>query len=165
MPVVFHLFATMKLLLLLVVVAISSAERTAYIFLQAGQSNSEGYNSDGHTSEDVSYPNILQLSCCKNYAAVPIDECLLIIAQDPLHHQCDEWWLTGITIGFGMSFARAFREDIAEDDLIVIVPAGISGTGFFDNTWTAYTGTGFVKAVDKLKKAYSLLESMQMERK
>lgn len=136
-----------------------SAERTAHIFLVAGQSNSEGFNSDGHTSEDISYPNIWQLDCCSNGNTVPTDQCIFATARDPLPHQCDSGFLTGITIGFGMSFARSYREDIPADDVVVLVPSGVGGTGFFDNTWTAYTGWGFNAAVNKLKRAYDLVQS------
>lgn len=77
-----------------------SAQRVAHIFLNAGQSNSEGFNSDGHTDEDVAYDNIWQLDCCSNGTTLPYDECRFVIAQDPLHHQCDEGFLNGITVGW-----------------------------------------------------------------
>jgi len=137
---------------------ITLSQKTAHIFLIAGQSNSEGFNSDGHTSEDVSYPNIWQLDCCFNGTSLPVDQCKFITAQDPLHHQCDEWFLTNITIGYGMSFARSFREEMAEDDVVILVPSGVGGTGYFDGTWSAYTGWGFNAAANKLKQAYSLVE-------
>lgn len=57
-----------------------------------------------------------------------------------------------------MSFARAYRADIPEDDVIIIVPGGIGGTGFFDGTWTAYDGSGFKAAVAKITQSYNLVE-------
>jgi len=145
-----------KLILLLTAAVLSSAAPTAHVVVIFGQSNSVGFNSDGRTSEDVTFPNILQTSCCNN-GQTNNDQCQLILGDDPLHHQCDTGYVNGQTVGFGMSFARALRTIIAQDDIIVLVPAGIGGTGFVDNVWTAYTGTGFQQALKRIQNTFALI--------
>jgi len=58
-----------------------------------------------------------------------------------------------------MSFARALLPTLPMNDVIILVPAAISGTGFVDNTWPAFVGRGFKAAVDRLRQAFQLLNS------
>ena len=146
------------LVLLLVICAFACATYIAaqpgpriHVFLVAGQSNAVGYNGDPFTSEDTSDARILQLSCCRGSTSLPPAQCYLNISADPLM-PC-----AGAHVSFVMSFARALLPTLAPSDLIVVVPTAISGTGFADNTWTAYTGGGFVPAVAKLRRAWTLL--------
>jgi len=127
-----------------------------YVVPIIGQSNSIGRNNDGHSDEDISYPNILQTSCCVD-GQINNNQCQLLVAQDPLHHQCDDTHIKGPSVGFGMSFARELRKTINSDDVIVVVPAGIGGTGFIDNVWTAYTGRGFVQALTRIQNTFKLI--------
>ena len=124
---------------------------TIHVFLVAGQSNSVGFNVDPFTPEDHSDPRILQLSCCASSKPLPPSQCYLNISADPLM-PC-----SGAHVSFVMSFARALLPLLHPQDLIVVVPTGISGTGFADNVWTAYTGTGFVPAVAMLRRAWQLV--------
>ena len=126
---------------------------TVHVVLIAGQSNSVGYNVDPFTPEDASDPRILQLSCCSNGKSLPPAQCYLNVSADPLM-PCQ-----GAHVSFVMSFARALLPLLPPSDLIVVVPTGISGTGFADNVWTAYTGGGFRSSVAMLRRAWELVSS------
>ena len=129
---------------------------TAHIFLIAGQSNSVGYNTDPFTSEDAIKDRIWQLTvCASNNTTLPLNEAFLNVSADPLE-PC-----TSHTphIGFGRSFARSLLPSLPADDVVVLVPAGLSGTGFVDRIWTAYIGSGFKRAVERLKTTWQLLLS------
>lgn len=154
--------APLSILAIVILGAAPAISTNARVFLIAGQSNSVGLNSDGFTAEDTSSDRIFQLSCCSNGGTLPVEQCGLIVATDPLHHQCDNTYLGSQTLGFGMSFARELLPNLEADDMIVLVPSGFSGTGFFDNVWTAYTGSGFTSAVAKLKRAFELLTGLNM---
>lgn len=130
---------------------------TAHFVLIIGQSNAIGYNNDGPTAEDVSYENILQVSCCSKGSSNNA-KCKLITAQDPLHHNCTKEYLNSKNVGFGMTFVRQLRADVPQDDIIVIVPAALGDSGFVDNVWTAYNGTGFVKAQQRFRKGVELVK-------
>jgi hypothetical protein len=130
-----------------------AAVRTAHVFLLAGQSNAEGSNSDGLLPVDAPTPRILQLSCCAvNGSSLPPSDCFLNISSDPMM-PC----IGAHGLSFARPFARALLPSLPATDVVVIVPAPIGGTGFGDGTWTAYTGWGFVPAVEKLRRAWSLL--------
>ena len=124
---------------------------TIHLFLIAGQSNAVGYNVDPFTPEDTSDPRILQLSCCTAGRSLPPSSCYLNISSDPLM-PCQ-----GAHVSFAMSFARALLPVLHPQDVIVLVPTAISGTGFVDGVWTAYVGTGFIPSVAMLRRAWELI--------
>jgi len=146
----------MRTLIVLALVLAVRAVPKIYVVPIIGQSNSVGSNDEGHTDEDVTFPNILQTSCCNNGES-DSNNCQLVQGQDPLHHQCDYDFLNGQSVGFGMSFARELRQTIAPDEVIVLVPAGIGATGFVDDVWTAYTGRGFIQALLKIQSTFKLI--------
>jgi len=75
-----------------------------------------------------------------------------IEASDPLLHNCP-----GHHIGMGMSFARRLNETLPIGDRIVLVPAGLGGTGFWQTgTWSPPNGDGFVGAVTRVNAAMQL---------
>ena len=133
--------------------AASSAPRpSAHIFLVAGQSNTVGPNIDPFTAEDAVDERIWQLAVCSaNGTSLPPAQSFLNVSADPLM-PCD-----GGHVSFPRSFARALLPSLPADDVVVLVPTGISGTGFFDNVWNAYTGSGFVRAVEQLRVTWRLL--------
>ena len=133
--------------------SVSAPQPTAHVFLIAGQSNSVGYNSDPFTVEDAIEPRILQLSCCTaNLTSLPPDRCYLNTSSDPLQ-PCD----TGSHVSFARTFAKQLLPTLGSDDVVVLVPTGISGTGFIDGVWPAYTGSGFKPAIAMLRRAWHLL--------
>ena len=130
-----------------------AADRTAHVFLLIGQSNAAGVNSDPILPVDAPQPRILQLSCCAaNGTSLPPSDCFLNISSDPLMPCVGAHGLS-----MARPFARALLPTLPAEDVVVIVPSPIGGTGFGDGTWTAYTGSGFVPAVEKLRRAWSLL--------
>ena len=136
------------------VAAAASVSGTAHVFLIAGQSNSVGYNSDPLTAEDAIDPRILQLSCCLNGTVqLPPARCFLNVSSEPLL-PC-----SGGRVSFGRSFARALlsSQHAQPQDVVLLVPTGIAGTGFGDGVWTAWTGSGFKPAVASLRRAWELL--------
>lgn len=150
-------------ILIILALAVSPAVSiNAHVFLIVGQSNSVGLNTDGFIPDDGTNDRIGQLSCCKNGQTLPTDQCVFIVAKDPLHHQCDDWYQGLQSVGFGLSFAKEVLKTLPPDDRVMLIPAGISGTGFFDNVWPAYTGRGFTAAIDKLRRAMSLLTTMNL---
>jgi len=131
-----------------------TAAPVTHVILIAGQSNSVGSNAGGPTPEDTTSPNILQLNCCSSSGQpVPLENCTLTMAQDPLLHQCG--MARNQHIGFGMSFVRALNATINHGDSILIVPTGIGGTGFIDHTWTE-DGPGFIRAINRTNRAFEL---------
>lgn len=104
----------------------------AHIFLIAGQSNAIGFNKDRIDSKINSIdPRIKQLSCCpKGQSSEFIDEshCSLIVASDPLHHNCPIPVTFGV--GFGISFARSLLPHLPASDYIILVPSANPGSGF-----------------------------------
>ena len=131
----------------------AAAVRTAHVFLLIGQSNAQGVNSDPILPIDDPDPRILQLSCCAaDGSGLPPSDCFLNVSSDPLLPCSGAHGLS-----FARPFARALLPALPAADVVVIVPAPIGGTGFGDGTWTAYTGSGFVPAVEKLSRAWQLL--------
>ena len=123
-----------------------------HIFLIAGQSNSVGFNSDPFTAEDAVVDRIWQLQVCSNNGtSLPPAQTFLNVSAEPLE-PC-----AGAHVSFARPFARALLSALPADDLVVLVPTGISGTGFFDKVWPAYTGSGFIRAVERLKVTWQLL--------
>ena len=130
-------------------------QSTAHVFLIAGQSNSVGYNSDPFTADDGPNPRILQLSCCTaNLTTLPPSRCYLNVSADPLQ-PC----AIGSHVSFARSFARSLLPSLGENDVVVLVPTGISGTGFIDGVWPAYTGSGFKAAIAMLLRTWHLLQA------
>ena len=126
----------------------------AHIFLIAGQSNSVGFNSDPFTAEDAIVDRIWQLQVCDNNGhSLPTDRSFLNVSSEPLE-PC-----AGSHVSFARSFARALLPSLRDKDVVFLVPTGLSGTGFFDNVWNAYTGSGFVRAVDRLRATWQLLHA------
>ena len=130
-----------------------TSQPTAHVFLIAGQSNSVGYNSDPFTADDSLNSRILQLSCCTaNLTTLPVDHCFLNVSSDPLQ-PC----AIGSHVSFARTFAKSLLPSLGGEDVIVLVPTGISGTGFIDGVWPAYSGSGFKAAIAKLKRTWQLL--------
>ena len=130
-----------------------------HVFLTAGQSNAEGSNSDPILPEDAPNPRILALSCCNGSASLPPAQCFLNVSMDPLQ-PC----IGAHGISFSRPFARSLLPTLPASDLVVIVQTAIGGTGFFDGTWMAYKGSGFMAAVAKLRRAWALLHAPPYER-
>ena len=76
------------------------------------------------------------------------------MSSDPLQ-PCAE----GAHVSFSRSFARSLVLTLPADDVVFLVPAGISDTGFVDGTWAAYTGRGFIQAVALLDATWRLLHA------
>ena len=139
---------------------LSSAPRpTAHVFLIAGQSNSVGYNSDPFTADDSidhAHPSTVVLHR-QPYQHYHLARCYLNVSSDPLQ-PC----AVGSHVSFARTFAKSLLASLGSDDVIVLVPTGISGTGFIDGVWPAYTGTGFRPAIAMLRRTWQLLgESRQ----
>ena len=131
----------------------TSSKPVAHVFLIAGQSNSVGYNSDPFTAEDSINSRILQLSCCTaNLTTLPPSQCYLNVSSDPLQ-PC----AIGSHVSFARTFAKSLLPSLGEEDVVVLVPTGISGTGFIDGVWPAYTGSGFKAAIAMLERTWQLL--------
>lgn len=136
-----------------------TAAPTAHIFLIAGQQNAVGFNWDGHTSEDQPKPNIFQLNCCEDGSRIPlpVDQCFFNVSNDPLLHNCFPAYRRGPFIGFGMSFARELIKDIPSDDLVFLIPAAQSPSGFMQGGWNAYWGEYFLLAQQKVQHTHDLI--------
>ena len=123
----------------------SAPQPAVHLFLVAGQSNSVGYNTDPFTPEDAIVDRIWQLQICDNNGTtLPPHQSFLNVSSEPLM-PCE-----GAHVSFARSFARSLLPSLGDDDVVFLVPTGISGTGFFDNVWNAYNGSGFVQAVERL---------------
>lgn len=124
----------------------------AHIFLIAGQSNSVGFNTDPFTAEDAIDRRIWQLQICDNNGTtLPPAQSFLNVSSEPLM-PC-----SGAHVSFARSFARSLLPSLNEADVVFLVPTGLSGTGFFDNVWPAYTGGGFIQAVERLRVTWRQL--------
>ena len=135
-----------------VAASLPSQTPTLHLFLIAGQSNSVGYNTDGLTPEDAVNPRILQLVVCgPNNTVLAPDQCYLNVSSDPLI-PCQ-----GGKVSAWRSFARTLLPTLPEADRIVLVSTGLGGTGFRGGVWPAYTGSGFVTAIAKLRRAWELM--------
>ena len=111
-----------------------------------------GYNTDGLTPEDAINPRILQLVVCANSTtSLPPSACYLNVSSEPLI-PCQ-----GGKVSAWRSFARSFIAPLPPQDLVVLVSTGLGGTGFRGGVWPAYTGSGFVTAVAKVKRAWELM--------
>ena len=130
---------------------------SVHVILIAGQSNAEGSNSDPILPEDAPNPRILQLTCCNGTRALPPAQCYLNVSSDPIQAPC----VSAHGISFARPFARSLLATLPASDLIVLVQTAIGGTGFFDGTWTAYTGGGFKAAVARLQHAWTLLQGSE----
>ena len=91
---------------------------------------------------------------CANGSELPPEKTYLNVSSDPLQPCAGN-----SHVSFPRSFARSLLPTLPADDVVFLVPAGIGGTGFVDNTWTAYTGNGFVQAVARLDATWRLLHA------
>ena len=149
------------LLLLSPSLALRSAPSAAptpglHVFLVAGQSNAEGSDSDPILPEDAPTPSILALQCCNASTSLPPSRCYLNVSSDPMQ-PC----IGAHGISWARPFARSLLTTLPAGDAVVLVQTAIGGTGFGDGTWVAYTGPGFVAAVQKLLHAWELLHTDQ----
>lgn len=95
------------------------------IILIAGQSNT--YWGQGQDLEvDTGHPAVLQMARSES------EDKALIPANDPLDH----WHRKENCIGFAMTFARLYANEMLEPNRkLVLVPCGFSGSSFSDERW------------------------------
>ena len=110
------------------------------IFIQAGQSNSEGY---GFGPTDEPYQ--------------PNDKVWYLEPNMTVSIAVEKVTGNGIQSNFGLSFAREYMKSgrLAEGRNILIIRAAVGGTGFLDNHWKL-TDDLYLKMMDMIDTAMSL---------
>ena len=81
---------------------------------------------------------------------LPPSQCFVNVSSEPLQG-CEYGH-----VSFARSFAKSLLGGLPAGDAVLVVPTAIGGTGFMDGTWTAYVGSGFVRAVQRLQQAWSV---------
>ncbi|KAJ3052023.1 hypothetical protein HK097_006972 [Rhizophlyctis rosea] len=108
----------------------SDLQTPSDIILAIGQSNTVGRGTP-IGPEDIAYqhPNLLQLGRYNNVNGVPLGNCSLIPASDPLHHP--DFTPKRDENGFVMRFANSYvREKALSGRKVIIMPGAMGGTGF-----------------------------------
>lgn len=111
------------------------------VFLIAGQSNVIGRGLSFDAALDTTDPVILQLPNASLNAA--------ILAQEPLIHVTTN----ANQIGFSLAFARAYLAATGKN--VLLVPSGVSGSGFSDNNWRV-GDVSYLNAVTNSNRAMAL---------
>ena len=91
---------------------------------------------------------------CGKGTELPPAQTYLSVSSDPLQPCAGN-----AHVSFARSFGRSVLPTLPADDVVFLVPCGMSGSGFLDTRWTAYTGNGFVQAVARLDATWRLLHA------